>query len=125
MSAVGTMTQEGSLNPLSIEASYKRFLRPSLCQKSSFLNKQQPLSFEKAEDKAEYSYPRQADMEIIPPTSEFEGEMLLSQKKDPESQKQEEPAPTEAFLLSGGAEEGQHVEGRRAEERGEQLYPLI
>jgi hypothetical protein len=30
-----------------IEASYKRFLRPSLCQKSSFLNKKQPPSFEK------------------------------------------------------------------------------
>lgn len=45
-------TQE--LNPsstISIEASYKRFLRPSLCEKSEFLNKAvAPMSFEKTKE---------------------------------------------------------------------------
>jgi hypothetical protein len=45
--SIATMTNEGTNSALSIEASYKRFLRPSLCQKSSFLNKKQPPSFEK------------------------------------------------------------------------------
>ncbi len=70
---VGTMTQEGPNNPsvLSIEASYKRFLRPSLFQKSSFLNKEQPLSFERTEQKPQSSFPKQPDNDIIPVTNEF------------------------------------------------------
>jgi hypothetical protein len=92
VNAIGTMTQDGSgVNALSIEASYKRFLRPSITEKSSFFNKRQPLSLEKVEErgKVELSYPRQGEGESIPPSAEFEGEMLLSQKKDPESEKRE------------------------------------
>lgn len=54
---------------LSIEASYKRFLRPSLFQKSSFLNKDkdQPVSLEKSEHKPQpSSFTRQPENEIIP-----------------------------------------------------------
>lgn len=61
---IGTMTQEAAQHtaPLSIEASYKRFLRPSLFQKSSFLNKDkdQPVSLEKNEPQPlPSSFPRQ------------------------------------------------------------------
>jgi hypothetical protein len=45
---VSTMTQELANNSLSIEASYKRYLRPSLCERSTFLNSNQvPMSFDK------------------------------------------------------------------------------
>lgn len=78
--STATMTLETN-NTLSIEASYKRFLRPSLCQQSSFLNKSRPLSFEKTEGKPKVEEsPARAMVlssrpmeEVIPITSEFEG----------------------------------------------------
>lgn len=80
-------TQEMNPPPaISIEASYKRFLRPSLCEKSEFLSKPTvPMSFEKTKDQENKPITpfdrKPIPMNEILPEAEFEGEMLLSQRK--------------------------------------------
>lgn len=85
---IATNTTQEVNNPstISIEASYKRFLRPSLCEKSEFLNKAiVPMSFEKTKEQENKSITpmdrKPIPMNEILPEAEFEGEMLLSQRK--------------------------------------------